>query len=144
MKIRIVNKSRHSLPEYKTAFSAGMDLYANLDQDLILKPLERALIPTGIYVELPEGTEAQVRPRSGLALKSGITVLNTPGTIDSDYRGEVGIILINLSKEDYRVKDGERIGQMIIARHEKAEWIEVEELNSSERGVGGFGHTGKE
>lgn len=120
-----------------------MDLYANLEDNLLLKPMERALVPTGIFIELPEGTEAQVRPRSGLAFKSGITVLNTPGTIDSDYRGEVRIILINLSKEDYVVKDGERIGQLVIARYEKAEWLEVEELNTSIRGEGGFGHTGK-
>ena len=144
MTVKIVNKSRHSLPEYKTEFSAGMDLRAFLDEEVVIKPLERVLIPTGLYMELPQGTEAQVRPRSGLALKSGVTVLNTPGTIDSDYRGEIGVILVNLSKEEYTVQDGERIAQMIINRHEIVSWEKVEVLASSTRGEGGFGHTGKE
>lgn len=142
MKIRIVNKSKHVLPSYSTSLSAGMDLRANLDTDIVLKPFERKLIPTGLFIELPEGFEAQIRPRSGLAIKHGITVLNTPGTIDADYRGEIGVILINLSDKDFIIKDGERICQMVIARHEKAEFEEVEFLNLSERGEGGFGHTG--
>lgn len=142
MKIRIVNHSRHSLPSYETVASAGMDLRANLPEDVLLKPLERALIYTGLFIELPVGYEAQVRPRSGLAIKKGITVLNTPGTIDADYRGEVMVILVNLSGEDYWVHDGDRIAQMIISRHEKAEWEEVVELKETERGAGGFGHTG--
>ena len=142
MKIRIVNHSRHSLPSYETLASAGMDLRANLPADVLLKPLERALIHTGLFIELPFGYEAQVRPRSGLAIKKGITVLNTPGTIDADYRGEVMVILVNLSAEDYWVHDGDRIAQMIISRHEKAEWEEVVELKETERGAGGFGHTG--
>lgn len=142
MKIRIVNHSRHSLPSYETFASAGMDLRANLPEDVLLKPLERALIHTGLFIELPVGYEAQVRPRSGLAIKKGITVLNTPGTIDADYRGEVMVILVNLSGEDYWVHDGDRIAQMIISRHEKAEWEEVVELKETERGAGGFGHTG--
>ncbi len=142
MKIRIVNHSRHSLPSYETVASAGMDLRANLPEDVLLKPLERALIPTGLFIELPVGYEAQVRPRSGLAIKKGITVLNTPGTIDADYRGEVRVILVNLSSEEYWVHDGDRIAQMIISSHEKAEWEEVIELKETERGAGGFGHTG--
>jgi dUTP pyrophosphatase len=142
MKIRIVNHSRHSLPSYETLASAGMDLRASLAEDILLKPLGRALIPTGLFIELPVGYEAQVRPRSGLAIKKGITVLNTPGTIDADYRGEVMVILVNLSAEEYWVHDGERIAQMIISRHEKAEWKEVVELKETERGAGGFGHTG--
>ena len=142
MKIRIVNHSRHSLPTYETLASAGMDLRANLTEDVLLKALGRALIPTGLFIELPVGYEAQVRPRSGLAIKKGITVLNTPGTIDADYRGEVMVILVNLSAEDYWVHDGDRIAQMIISTHEKAEWIEVNELKETERGAGGFGHTG--
>jgi dUTP pyrophosphatase len=142
MKIRIVNHSRHSLPSYETLASAGMDLRANLAEDILLKPLGRALISTGLFIELPVGYEAQVRPRSGLAIKKGITVLNTPGTIDADYRGEVMVILVNLSAEEYWVHDGERIAQMIISRHEKAEWEEVVELKETERGAGGFGHTG--
>jgi dUTP pyrophosphatase len=142
MKIRIVNHSRHSLPSYETLASAGMDLRANLAEDILLKPLGRALIPTGLFIELPAGYEAQVRPRSGLAIKKGITVLNTPGTIDADYRGEVMVIMVNLSAEEYWVHDGERIAQMIISRHEKAEWEEVVELKETERGAGGFGHTG--
>ena len=142
MKIRIVNHSRHSLPSYETVASAGMDLRANLPEDVLLKPLERALIYTGLFIELPVGYEAQVRPRSGLAIKKGITVLNTPGTIDADYRGEVMVILVNLSGEDYWVHDGDRIAQMIISKHEKAEWEDVVELKETERGAGGFGHTG--
>ena len=142
MKIRIVNHSKHPLPAYETIASAGMDLRANLDKEICLKPLERALIPTGLFVEIPLGYEAQVRPRSGLAAKNGITGLNTPGTIDSDYRGEIEVILVNLSNEDFIVVDGERIAQMIIAKHEKAEWIPVDELVETGRGAGGFGHTG--
>lgn len=143
MKIRIVNKSTNALPQYATSQSAGIDLRANLSEAVTLKPMERKLIPTGLFIELPEGYEAQIRPRSGLALKHGITVLNTPGTIDADYRGEIGVILINLSNEDFTIENGERICQMVIARHEQAEWIQVEELNETERGAGGFGHTGK-
>lgn len=143
MKIRIVNKSTNALPQYATSQSAGIDLRANLSEAVTLKPMERKLIPTGLFIELPEGYEAQIRPRSGLALKHGITVLNTPGTIDADYRGEIGVILINLSTEDFKIEHGERICQMVIARHEQAEWIQVEELNETERGAGGFGHTGK-
>ena len=143
MKIRIVNKSRHSLPEYSTGFSAGMDLRANLDKDIVLNPGKRMLLPTGLFVELPRNYEAQIRPRSGLALKNGITVLNTPGTIDSDYRGEVGILLINLSEEPFVIRDGERICQMVIKRHETIEWEETDQLNDTERGKGGFGHTGQ-
>jgi len=143
MKIRIVNKSTNQLPQYATSQSAGIDLRANLTEAVTLKPMERKLIPTGLFIELPEGYEAQIRPRSGLALKHGITVLNTPGTIDADYRGEIGVILINLSTEEFKIEHGERICQMIIARHEQAEWIQVEELNETERGAGGFGHTGK-
>ena len=143
MKIRIVHKSTNALPQYATSQSAGIDLRANLAEPVILKPMERKLIPTGLFIELPEGYEAQIRPRSGLALKHGITVLNTPGTIDADYRGEIGVLLINLSTEDFKIEHGERICQMVIARHEQAEWIQVEELNETERGAGGFGHTGK-
>lgn len=142
MKIKIVNTSHHSLPSYETALSAGMDLRANLDEAVLLKSLERTLIPTGLFIELPEGFEAQIRPRSGLAIKKGISLVNTPGTIDADYRGEIKIILINLSREDFLVEDGERIAQMVISRHEKAEWIEVEVLNKTDRGAGGFGHSG--
>ncbi len=142
MKIKIVSKSKHPLPSYETALSAGMDLRANLDKPVPLKPLERALIKTGIYIELPEGYEAQIRPRSGLALKKGIAIVNSPGTIDADYRGEIGVILVNLSNEAFTVNDGERICQMVIAKHEKAEWIEVEKLEETDRGAGGFGHTG--
>jgi dUTP pyrophosphatase len=143
MKVRIVNRSLNPLPAYSTINSAGMDIRANLSKPVILKPRERALIPTGIYIELPAGFEAQIRPRSGLALKNGISVLNTPGTIDSDYRGEVGIILINLSKENFEIRNGERICQMIISRHESIEWESVENLEVTDRGDGGFGHTGK-
>jgi len=143
MNIKIVNKSKHSLPEYSTALSAGMDLRANIDEPIVIKSLERKLIPTGLFIELPEGYEAQIRPRSGLAIKKGITVFNSPGTIDADYRGEVCIILINLSAEDFVINDGERICQMIISSHAQAEWIEVAELGETNRGAGGFGHTGK-
>lgn len=143
MKVKIVNHSKHSLPAYSTLFSAGMDLYANLDNPVTLLPLERTLIKTGLFIELPVGFEAQIRPRSGLALKKGITVLNTPGTIDADYRGEIGIILINLSGEEFVINDGERICQMVVARHEIIEWEECEHLNETDRGVGGFGHTGQ-
>jgi dUTP pyrophosphatase len=140
---RIVNSSKHDLPRYETIASAGMDLRANLTEPIILKPLERGLIPTGLYIELPQGYEAQVRPRSGLAIKHGITVLNTPGTIDADYRGEVKVILINLSQEDYEVQDGDRIAQMVIAKHETVEWEVVEVLANTERGAGGFNSTGR-
>ena len=142
MKIQIVNRSHHPLPQYATAQSAGMDLRANLSEPVTLSPMQRALIPTGLFIALPEGYEAQVRPRSGLALKRGITVLNAPGTIDADYRGEVGVVLINLSSEPFVVNDGERIAQMVIARHETAELIAVETLDETERGAGGYGHTG--
>lgn len=142
MKIRIVSHSKHPLPAYETTASAGMDLRASLSSDVLLKPLDRALIPTGLFIELPDGFEAQVRPRSGLAIKKGVTVLNTPGTIDADYRGEIMVIMVNLSNEDFVIKDGERIAQMIIASHEQAEWVQVEELVQTERGAGGFGHTG--
>ncbi|MEA2041370.1 MAG: dUTP diphosphatase [Bacteroidota bacterium] len=142
MKLRIVNQSKHQLPAYETAWSAGMDLRANLEQAQELKPLERKLIPTGLFIELAEGYEAQIRPRSGLALKKGISVLNSPGTIDADYRGEIGVILVNLSQENYTVKDGERICQMVITKHEQAKLEEVEILSETKRGGGGFGHTG--
>ena len=143
MEVKIVNQSGHPLPHYSTEHSAGMDLRANLEQDIILKPLERALIPTGLFIELPVGYEAQVRPRSGLAIKRGITVLNSPGTVDADYRGEIQVILINLSSEEFIISNGERIAQMVIAQHEKVEWVEVNELVETVRGAGGFGHTGK-
>lgn len=143
LSIRIINRSRHPLPTYATAHSAGLDLRANLERPVILEPGQRALIPTGLYLELPEGTEAQVRPRSGLAFKHGVTVLNSPGTIDADYRGEVGVLLINHGQEAFEVKDGERIAQLVVARHLRAEWQEVADLAVSERGAGGFGHTGK-
>ena len=142
MKIKVVNKGHQQLPAYATALSAGMDLRANIDAPIELKPMERKLIPTGLHIALPAGYEAQVRPRSGLALKKGITVLNSPGTIDADYRGEVGVLLINLSGEDFIVNDGERIAQMVIARHEQGSFIVVEELDETERGAGGYGHTG--
>lgn len=141
MKIKIVNKSKHPLPSHETLFSAGMDLRANTS--LVIEPLERVMVPTGLYISLPEGYEAQVRPRSGLAIKKGITVLNSPGTIDADYRGEICVILINLSKQDFEINDGDRIAQMVISRHEKAEWEEVDILDETERGAGGFGSTGK-
>lgn len=140
--VKIVNKSHHPLPQYSTLCSAGMDLRANLVSPVVLKPMQRVLIPTGLFMSLPEGFEAQVRPRSGLALKHGITVLNTPGTIDADYRGEIGVILINLGQEDFVVNDGERIAQMVVARYEQAELVPVETLDETERGVGGFGHSG--
>ncbi|MBO6288680.1 MAG: dUTP diphosphatase [Prevotella sp.] len=142
MKVRVINKGHQPLPAYATPQSAGMDLRANLESPVVLQPMERRLIPTGLYIALPEGAEAQVRPRSGLALKHGITVLNSPGTIDADYRGEVGVLLINLSQEPFTVNDGERIAQMIIARHEQAEFCLVEELDETLRGAGGYGHTG--
>lgn len=141
MKIKIINKSKHALPKYQTALSAGMDLYANIEESVILKPLERKLISTGLLIELPQGFEAQIRPRSGLAIKNGITVLNTPGTIDADYRGEIGVILVNLSAEPFIINDGDRIAQMIIAKHETAVWEEVTELDKTDRGAGGFGST---
>ncbi|MBR9854033.1 MAG: dUTP diphosphatase [Algicola sp.] len=142
MKIRIINKSGHKLPHYETLASAGMDLRADIESPITLKPLERAIVPTGLFMELPVGYEAQVRPRSGLAAKKGITVLNAPGTIDADYRGNVGVILVNLSNEDFTVENGERIAQMVIAKHERAEWEEVETLSETDRGEGGFGSTG--
>lgn len=143
MIIKIVNQSSNPLPEYSTVHSAGMDLRANLSQPIVLKPLQRVLVPTGLFIELPVGYEAQIRPRSGLALKKGITVLNSPGTIDADYRGEIGIILINLSAEDFVIEHGERICQMVVARHEHIGWELVEILEETQRGNGGFGHTGK-
>lgn len=143
MKINIVNQSRHELPQYATVHSAGVDLRANLDSPLVLKPLERALVPTGLFIELPEGFEAQIRPRSGLAIKHGITVLNTPGTIDSDYRGEIKVILINLSNEEFTIHDGDRICQMVISQFVQAAWNLSETLTQTDRGSGGFGHTGK-
>ena len=143
MRVKIINKSNNQLPAYETASSAGMDLRAFVDADVVLKPFERKLIPTGLYIELPDGYEAQIRPRSGLAIKSGITVLNSPGTIDADYRGEIKVILINLSNDDFTIKSGDRICQMVIAKHEKVDFVEVEEINETERGAGGFGHTGK-
>ncbi|MDR2121832.1 MAG: dUTP diphosphatase [Flavobacteriaceae bacterium] len=142
MKIKIINKSRHELPEYKTAFSAGMDLRANLDEPVVLKPSERKIIPTGLYLEIPPGYEGQVRPRSGLAFKHGISCPNSPGTIDADYRGELGVIVINLSKEDFTINDGERIAQLIIAKHETVVWEEVEKLSDTVRGEGGYGSSG--
>ncbi len=143
MRVNIINKSNNALPAYETASSAGMDLRAFVDADVVLKPFERKLIPTGLYIELPEGYEAQIRPRSGFAIKSGITVLNSPGTIDADYRGEIKVILINLSHDEFTIKSGDRICQMVIAKHEKAEFVEVNEISETERGAGGFGHTGK-
>ena len=142
MTIKIINKSRHALPHYETGASAGMDLRANLTESRTLKPLERSIVGTGLFIELPLGYEAQVRPRSGLAAKKGITVLNAPGTIDADYRGEIGVILVNLSHEDFTIQNGERIAQLVIARHERTEWVEVDELTETSRGEGGFGSTG--
>ena len=142
MTVEIINKSKHQNPSYSTEFSAGMDIRANIDEPITLKPLERTLVKTGLYISLPKGTEAQIRPRSGLAFKKGITVLNTPGTIDADYRGEIGIILVNLSNEDFIINDGERICQMVIAKHESIVWENVEVLDDTVRGAGGFGHTG--
>ncbi len=144
MEISIINKSHHPLPSYATALSAGMDIRANLTKPVVLKPMERKLIPTGLFIALPEGYEAQMRPRSGLALKHGITLLNTPGTIDADYRGEIGVILANLSYEDFTINDGERICQMVIASYSQVSWRPVETLDETERGAGGFGHTGKQ
>ena len=143
MKVKVINRSRHELPQYETPQSAGLDIRANVDSPVVLKPLERKLVPTGLYVELPVGYEAQIRPRSGLALKHGISLLNTPGTIDADYRGEIGVIMVNLSNEEFTVNDGDRIAQMVVARHEQVEWQPVETLADCERGEGGFGHTGK-
>lgn len=142
MTIKIINKSVHQVPHYETIASAGMDLRANISQAVTLAPLERTIIKTGLFIELPVGFEAQVRPRSGLAAKKGITVLNAPGTIDADYRGEIGVILVNLSNEPFTIENGERVAQLVIAKHERAEWIEVEELSSTDRGAGGFGSTG--
>ncbi|GAL65258.1 dUTP diphosphatase [Jejuia pallidilutea] len=142
MKIKIINKSSHDLPHYETIASAGMDLRAHISEDRVLKPLERSIVGTGLFIELPVGIEAQVRPRSGLAAKKGITVLNAPGTIDADYRGEIGVILVNLSNEDFTIQNGERIAQLVIAKHERAEWVEVETLSETDRGEGGFGSTG--
>ena len=144
MKVKIINESHHPLPAYATPQSAGVDLRANLDEPVTLIPMQRALIPTGLRIALPAGVEAQVRPRSGLALKHGITVLNSPGTIDAVYRGLIGVILVNLSQESFVIQDGERIAQMVIARHEQAEWVETDTLDETERGEGGFGHSGKE
>jgi dUTP pyrophosphatase len=142
MNIQIINKSKHEIPSYETQGSAGMDLRANIDASITLKPLERTIVKTGLFIALPIGTEAQVRPRSGLAAKKGITVLNSPGTVDADYRGEIGVILVNISNEDFVINDGERIAQLVIAKHERAEWEEVTVLSETERGEGGFGSTG--
>ena len=142
MIVELLNKSKHPTPSYETKQSAGMDLRANLDEPIVLKPLQRAIVKTGLFMALPAGYEAQVRPRSGLAAKKGVTVLNAPGTIDADYRGEIGVILVNLSNEDFEVKDGERIAQLVIAKHEQIEWVRVSELNETDRGTGGFGSTG--
>ena len=142
MKIKIINKSNHALPNYETIASAGMDLRASIDKSVMLKPLERTIVKTGLFIELPIGYEAQVRPRSGLAAKKGISVLNAPGTIDADYRGEIGVILVNLSNENFTIENGERVAQLIISKHERAEWLEVDELSETSRGEGGFGSTG--
>ena len=142
MTIKVINKSKHDLPKYQTELSAGMDLYANIDEPITLKSLERTLVKTGLFISLPKGYEAQIRPRSGLAFKNGITVLNTPGTIDADYRGEIGVILVNLSSQDFTINDGDRIAQMVIAKHETAIWEEVENLDETNRGEGGFGSSG--
>ena len=142
MNVKVINKSKHALPNYETIASAGMDLRANIEESITIKPLERAIVKTGLFIELPVGFEAQVRPRSGLAAKKGITVLNSPGTIDADYRGEIGVILVNLSNEVFEIKDGERIAQMVVAKHEQISWEEVSELKTSDRGAGGFGSTG--
>lgn len=143
MKIRIINKSKHPLPQYATPLSAGLDLRANIDTPITLNPLQRCLVPTGLYMALPAGYEAQVRPRSGLAIKKGVTVLNSPGTIDADYRGEICVIMVNLSDTPFVIEDGERIAQMVITRHEQAEWEETDVLDETERGAGGFGHSGR-
>ena len=142
MTIKIINKSNHALPHYETIASAGMDLRANITESIVLKPLDRTIVKTGLFIELPIGFEAQVRPRSGLAAKKGITVLNAPGTVDADYRGEIGVILVNLSNQDFTIENGERVAQLVIAKHERAEWIEVKELSETDRGEGGFGSTG--
>ena len=142
MKIKIVNKSQHACPEYATTQSAGLDLRANLSEPIVLKPLKRALVKTGLYIELPKGFEAQIRPRSGLAFKKGITVLNSPGTIDADYRGEIGVILVNISEDEFLIENGERVAQMVIAKHEQAQWDQVDTLEETKRGEGGFGSTG--
>ena len=142
MRVKVINKSKHTLPQYETIASAGMDVRANIDQDITLAPLERSLVKTGLFVEIPIGCEIQVRPRSGLAFKKGITVLNSPGTIDADYRGEIGVLLVNLSSKSFTIKDGERIAQLVLASHEQAIWHEVETLENSDRGQGGFGSTG--
>lgn len=143
MEVEVVNRSQHNLPNYETELSAGMDLRANIEEDIELKSLERVLVPTGLFIALPKGTEAQIRPRSGLAYKHGLTVLNSPGTIDADYRGEVKVLLVNLSNETFVIRNGERIAQMVVAKHEQVQWKEVETLNETMRGAGGFGHTGK-
>lgn len=143
MKVKIVNKSSFDTPFYATERSAGMDIKANIEEPIVLRPLQRAMVPTGLYIALPEGTEAQIRPRSGLAAKHGITVLNTPGTIDADYRGEIKVILVNLSNDDFTINPGERVAQMVVARYEKVEWDSVEVLDETERGTGGFGSTGR-
>ena len=142
MNVQIINKSKHLIPSYETVLSAGMDLRANIEESITLKPLERAIVKTGLFIALPAGLEAQVRPRSGLAAKKGITVLNSPGTVDADYRGEIGVILVNLSNEDFEINDGERIAQLVITKHERIDWNEVSVLNETERGAGGFGSTG--
>ncbi len=144
MEVKIINRSHHPLPQYATSLSAGMDLRANLEEPIHLGPMQRCLVPTGLYIALPAGFEAQIRPRSGLALKKGITLLNTPGTIDADYRGEIGVIVINCSDTEFVIEDGERIAQMVIARYETVEWQPVSELDDTERGAGGFGHTGRQ
>lgn len=143
MKVRVINKSANALPEYETPLSAGMDLRANIEEPIVLQPMQRVLVPTGLFIELPAGCEAQIRPRSGLALKHGITVLNSPGTIDADYRGEIKILLVNLSSEAFEIKNSERIAQMIISKHERVEWEATNDLTQTQRGEGGFGHTGK-
>ena len=142
LNVEVINKSKHELPTYATYLSAGMDLRANIDTDIVLEPMGRCIVPTGLYIALPAGYEAQVRPRSGLAIKKGVTVLNAPGTVDADYRGEIGVILINLSNEPFTITDGERIAQLVIAKHEQINWNNVEILNTTERGTGGFGHSG--
>ena len=143
MEVKVINNSKHPLPEYATALSAGLDLRANIDEPIQLAPLQRALVPTGIFIALPQGYEAQIRPRSGLAFKQGLTVLNTPGTIDADYRGEIKVILVNLSNDTVTIDDGERVCQMVVAAHARVEWVECGELDDTDRGAGGFGHTGK-
>lgn len=142
MKVKVINKSKHALPEYETPYSAGMDLRANIDEPITLGPLERILVPTGLFIELPAGYEAQIRPRSGLAIKHGISLVNTPGTIDADYRGEIKVIMVNLSNTPFVINDGERVCQMVVAKHERVDWEMTDKLNETERGAGGFGHTG--